>query len=35
VRSRHADLWGGRSGYLRSREEVLRGLEQFVREEQA
>jgi len=33
VRSRHADLWGGRGGYLRSREEVLRGLERFVREE--
>jgi len=35
VRSRHAGLWGGRDGYLRSREEVLRGLAQFVREEQA
>jgi len=35
VRSRHAELWGGRGGYLRSREEVLRGLEQFVREERA
>jgi nucleoside-diphosphate-sugar epimerase len=34
VRSRHAGLWGGRDGYLRSREEVLRGLVQFVREEQ-
>ena len=33
VRSRHADLWGGRGGYVRSREEVLRGLERFVREE--
>ncbi len=35
VRSRHAELWGGQGGYLRSREEVLRGLERFVREEQA
>ena len=35
LRSRHAELWGGRGGYLRSREEVLRGLEQFVREERA
>jgi nucleoside-diphosphate-sugar epimerase len=34
VRSRHADLWGGQGGYLRTREEVLRGLERFVREEQ-
>jgi nucleoside-diphosphate-sugar epimerase len=34
VRSRHAELWGGRAGYLRSRGEVLRGLERFVREEQ-
>jgi len=34
VRSRHAGLWGGRDGYLRSREEVMRGLTQFVREEQ-
>jgi nucleoside-diphosphate-sugar epimerase len=34
VRSRHAHLWGGQGGYLRSREEVLRGLERFVREEQ-
>jgi nucleoside-diphosphate-sugar epimerase len=34
-RSRHADLWGGRGGYLRSREEVLRGLERFVREERS
>jgi hypothetical protein len=33
LRSRHAELWGGRGGYLRSREEILRGLEQFVREE--
>lgn len=35
LRSRHAELWGGRGGYLRSREEVLRGLERFVREERA
>jgi nucleoside-diphosphate-sugar epimerase len=35
VRSRHADLWGGRDGYLKTREEVLRGLERFVREERA
>ncbi len=34
ARSRHAELWGGRNGYLRSRDEVLRGLERFVREEQ-
>ena len=34
VRSRHAELWGGRAGYLRSRDQVLRGLERFVREEQ-
>ena len=34
VRSRHAHLWGGQGGYLRSREEILRGLERFVREEQ-
>jgi nucleoside-diphosphate-sugar epimerase len=34
VRSRHAHLWGGQGGYLRSREEVLRGLERFVRKEQ-
>jgi nucleoside-diphosphate-sugar epimerase len=33
LRSRHAELWGGRGGYLRSREEILRGLERFVREE--
>jgi len=33
LRSRHAALWGGRGGYLRSRDEVLRGLEQFVAEE--
>jgi len=34
VRSRHAESWGGRSGYLRSRDQVLRGLGRFVREEQ-
>jgi nucleoside-diphosphate-sugar epimerase len=34
VRSRHAQLWGGRNGYLRPRDEVLRGLERFVHEEQ-
>jgi len=33
LRTRHADLWGGRGGYLRSREEILQGLERFVREE--
>jgi len=33
LRSRHAALWGGRGGYLRSRDEVLRGLERFVAEE--
>jgi hypothetical protein len=33
LRTRHAGLWGGRGGYLRSREEVLAGLERFVREE--
>lgn len=33
LRSRHAELWGGQGGYLRSREEILRALEQFVREE--
>jgi nucleoside-diphosphate-sugar epimerase len=35
IRSRHADLWGGRGGYLQSRDEVLRALERFVREERA
>lgn len=34
VRTRHAEVWGGRAGYLCSREDVLRGLEDFVREEQ-
>jgi nucleoside-diphosphate-sugar epimerase len=34
LRSRHAAAWGASGGYLRSREDVLRGIEQFVREEQ-
>jgi nucleoside-diphosphate-sugar epimerase len=33
VRSRHAALWGGANGYLRSREEVLAALDSFVRQE--
>jgi nucleoside-diphosphate-sugar epimerase len=34
VRSHYAAVWGGRGGYLRSREEVLHGLARFVAEEQ-
>ncbi|HWE25862.1 MAG TPA: pyridine nucleotide transhydrogenase, partial [Myxococcales bacterium] len=33
VRSRHAASWGGKGGYLRSRQEVLAALQAFVREE--
>jgi nucleoside-diphosphate-sugar epimerase len=33
VRSRHAQVWGGRDGYLRTRGEVLAALESFVRQE--
>jgi nucleoside-diphosphate-sugar epimerase len=33
VRSRHADVWSGRDGYLRMRDEVLAALQTFVRQE--
>lgn len=33
VRSRHADAWGGRNGYLYTRDEVLAALQSFVRQE--
>ena len=33
VRSRHAEAWGGKHGYLRMRDDVLTALQSFVREE--
>jgi nucleoside-diphosphate-sugar epimerase len=34
-RSKHAGLWGGVGGYLRSKEEIQARIERFVREQQA
>ena len=33
VRSRHAEAWGGKNGYLRMRDDVLAALQSFVRQE--
>jgi len=33
LRSRHAEAWGGKGGYLRMRDEVLAALQSFVRQE--